>query len=337
MSRSLGQRPGDPHLGLGRRRRCQPLLPDSPCKTFAGAICKTAAAGEINALDPGGFGAVTITKSITIDATAGLGGVLAAGSNGVIVNAAATDVVILRNLDLNGAGTGINGVRILQARDVYVENGKIFGFTGRGISDERTAGRLFVADTVISNNTQTGVVAVAATASTLVVNLNHVRLERNGNAGFALTQGAKATIVDTTAAGNTNYGFYADGAGSEVNLESSRATGNGIGISSLLSGVFRISNTTVTGNGTGLQRHSRRQHPLVWKQPDRRERLGQRSGHGVSGPAVVATPVRPDEHPTCGSSGLPSQRALRPDSPAPNRRPCGRGLCYDDETWLRRE
>ncbi len=190
-----------------------PCSRTAPCKTFAGAISKTAAAGEINTLDPGGFGAVTITKSITIDATAGLGGVLAAGVNGIIVNAAATDVVILRHLEINGAGTGLNGVRILQARDVYVENGKIFGFTGRGISDERTAGRLFVADTVISNNTQTGVVAVAAAPSTLVVNLNQVRLERNGNAGFALTQGAKATIVDSIAAGNTNYGFYADGAG----------------------------------------------------------------------------------------------------------------------------
>jgi hypothetical protein len=229
-----------------------PCSRTAPCKTFAGAISKTAAAGEINTLDPGGFGAVTITKSITIDATAGLGGVLASGVNGIIVNAAATDVVILRNLEINGVGTGLNGVRILQARDVYVENGKIFGFSGRGISDERTAGRLFVADTVISNNTQTGVVAVAATPSALVVNLNNVRLERNGNAGFALTQGVKATIVNSIAAGNTNYGFYADSAGSEVNLESSRATGNGIGIGALVSSLFRISNTTVTGNGTGL-------------------------------------------------------------------------------------
>jgi hypothetical protein len=229
-----------------------PCSRTAPCKTFAGAISKTAALGEINTLDPGGFGAVTITKSITIDATAGLGGVLASGVNGIIVNAGVNDVVILRNLDINGFGTGINGIRILQARDVYVENGKIFGFTNRGISDERTAGRLFVTDTVISNNTQTGIVAVATSASTLTLNLNRVRLERNANAGFALTQGAKATIVDSIAAGNTNYGFYAEGAGSEMNLESSRATGNGTGIRSLSSAVTRISNTTITGNATGL-------------------------------------------------------------------------------------
>jgi hypothetical protein len=229
-----------------------PCSRTAPCKTFAGAISKTAASGEINTLDPGGFGAVTINKSITIDATAGLGGVLAAGTNGVVVNAGANDVVVLRNLDINGFGTGINGIRIVQARDVHVENGKIFGFTMRGISDERTAGRLFVSDTVISNNTQTGIVAVAPSASTLAINLNRVRLERNANAGFALTQGVKATIVDSVAVGNTAYGFYAESAGSEVNLVSCQATGNGVGIRSLLSAVVRISNTTVTGNSTGI-------------------------------------------------------------------------------------
>ena len=68
-----------------------PCSRTAPCKTFAGAISKTATAGEINTLDPGGFGVVTITKSITLDATAGLGGVLAAGSNGIIINAAGID------------------------------------------------------------------------------------------------------------------------------------------------------------------------------------------------------------------------------------------------------
>src|SRR5690242_21687894 len=65
----------------------------APCKTFAGAISKTAAAGEISVLDPGGFGAVTITKAITINGDGTLAGILAAGVNGIIVNAGANDVV----------------------------------------------------------------------------------------------------------------------------------------------------------------------------------------------------------------------------------------------------
>src|SRR6204780_3913897 len=76
-----------------------PCSRTAPCKTFAGAISKTAAAGEINVLDPGGFGAVTITKSISIiNDGVGEAGVLVSGTNGIAISAAATDKVILRGL-----------------------------------------------------------------------------------------------------------------------------------------------------------------------------------------------------------------------------------------------
>src|ERR1700704_5962960 len=75
-----------------------PCSRTAPCKTFAGAISKTAAGGEIDCLDPGGFGAVTIGKSMTIDCTGVTGGVLAAGFNGVIVNGGSSDKIVLRNL-----------------------------------------------------------------------------------------------------------------------------------------------------------------------------------------------------------------------------------------------
>src|SRR5882672_5529710 len=79
-----------------------PCSRTAPCKTFAGAISKTAAKGEINVLDPGGFGGVTITKSLTISAHGVLAGVLVSGTNAIIVNAAPTDRVVLRGLDING-------------------------------------------------------------------------------------------------------------------------------------------------------------------------------------------------------------------------------------------
>src|SRR5437660_93101 len=92
-----------------------PCSRTAPCKTFAGAISKTAAGGEIDALDPGGFGAVTITKSMTIDGGGGqVASVLVAGTNGIVVAAAASDIVILRNLRLDGlrgagnANAGLN-------------------------------------------------------------------------------------------------------------------------------------------------------------------------------------------------------------------------------------
>src|SRR5437773_11487125 len=80
-----------------------PCSRTAPCKTFAGAISKTAAGGEIDALDPAGFGAVTITKAITLDGGGGqVASVLVSGTNGIVVQAQPTDTVILRNLSING-------------------------------------------------------------------------------------------------------------------------------------------------------------------------------------------------------------------------------------------
>src|SRR6266498_2932653 len=81
-----------------------PCSRTAPCKTFAGAISKTASPGIINCLDPGGFGAVTITKAIQIDCTGTLGSILSSGVQGVVVNALTTQNVVLRNIDINGAG-----------------------------------------------------------------------------------------------------------------------------------------------------------------------------------------------------------------------------------------
>src|SRR5262245_59305135 len=128
-----------------------PCSRTAPCKTFAGAISKTAAGGEIDALDPGGYGAVTITKSIIIDGGTGQGwaSILHSATNGVIINitAAGSFFVTLRNISINGAGTtlGINGVRIIQTgtlstSKVAIENCQITNSSNRGISDERTLG-----------------------------------------------------------------------------------------------------------------------------------------------------------------------------------------------------
>ncbi len=111
-----------------------PCSRTAPCKTFAGAISKTAAGGEINTLDPGGFGGVTITKSLTIRSDSVEGGVLVSGTNAIIINAATTDRVVLDGLDFEGLGTGLNGVSILQARDVVIRNSSIRNFQGAGAS-----------------------------------------------------------------------------------------------------------------------------------------------------------------------------------------------------------
>src|SRR5882757_10015294 len=99
-----------------------PCSRTAPCKTFAGAISKTAAQGEINCLDSAGFGAVTITKSISIFCNGVIGGILSAGTTGVIINALSSDKVVLKGLDINGAGTGVNGIRVISASAVTIED-----------------------------------------------------------------------------------------------------------------------------------------------------------------------------------------------------------------------
>src|SRR4029077_9441806 len=102
-----------------------PCSRTAPCKTFAGAISKTAPAGEINVLDPGGFGAVTITKSITISSESFEAGVLVSGTNGIVISAGATDEVILKGLDIEGLGTGLDGIKMLAGLRLYVINCRI--------------------------------------------------------------------------------------------------------------------------------------------------------------------------------------------------------------------
>jgi hypothetical protein len=104
-----------------------PCSRTAPCKTFAGAISKTAAGGEIDCLDPGGFGAITITKSITIDCSHTLGSVLAAGTNGINVNGSGI-TVNLRGLSINGAGTGLIGINFITGASLNIDNVNVMNF-----------------------------------------------------------------------------------------------------------------------------------------------------------------------------------------------------------------
>lgn len=236
-----------------------PCSRTAPCKTFAGAISKTAAGGEINVLDPGGFGAVTITKSISIVGDGAMAGVLASLTNGIIVNAGASDVVVLRNLDINGAGNGLNGIRFLAGGALYVESCTIYGFTGKGI-DARptTTSQLFVTDTIIRNNpgaTGGGITLAPVAPATLVATIERVRMQRN-RFGLRAEDGSRVTVRDSVATGNSTNGYVAFSAAgaSTLTIESSLAsdnTNNGVSAQGA-SATVRLSNVVVTGNGTGL-------------------------------------------------------------------------------------
>lgn len=227
-----------------------PCSRTAPCKTFAGAISKTAAAGEINCLDPGGFGAVTITKSITIDCHHTLAGVLVSGTNGIVINAAATDKVALIGLDINGINTGLSGVSYLAGGTVIVDRCDIYGFTVAGINVNKTAGgNLYVKDTNI-NRSPTGV-RLTTTAGFVVANLDRVRLEGMTNGLVANSLNVFANISNSVVFQNSGNGLQAVSGGT-INVESSVISHNGTGVNSAAGSVFQLSNTTIFNNSTGI-------------------------------------------------------------------------------------
>lgn len=241
-----------------------PCSRTAPCKTFAGAISKTATNGEINVLDPGPFGAVTITKSITISSEGFEAGVLATlGSNGIVINAPSTAVVVLRGLDIEGAASGNNGIRFLAGGALHVEDCTINNFSGKGISFEpNSAAELFVKDTIVRNNQVNaanggGIFIRPAAPGSAEVELDNVRMENN-EFGLRIEGGTRATVKNSSAVGNTSLGFNAVATavgGAELNLESSVASHNGAsGVRSSAAGaIVRISNMTITNNvGNGL-------------------------------------------------------------------------------------
>lgn len=238
-----------------------PCSRTAPCKTFAGAVSKTAAGGEINVLDPGGYGAVTITKSITIDGTGTLASILAAGTNGITINGSGIEVT-LRGLTINGNTTGLIGVRIVAASKVFIEDCVIFQFksgSGRGISDERTnasPASLFMTDTIVRNNSASGVTILPPSGSSTSVkaSFDRSRFEGNGNAGLVLGSGAIAIVKSSISTGNTGAGFLVEGpaAASQLTLEDSVTSNNGTGILTTAGGTTRISNNVITNNGKGL-------------------------------------------------------------------------------------
>jgi hypothetical protein len=247
-----------------------PCSRTAPCKTFAGAISKTAAGGEIDALDPGGFGALTITKAITIDGGGGqVASVLVSGTNGIVVSAGAGHTVTLRNLRINGvAGIGnggLNGVQFLSGAALHIENCTIFGFTQTGINinlNSSAATRVFVTDTVVStsaggiaaHNTGTGNVLAAMQRTTLSQNSDFgLKADGGGGTGFII-----ATVADSLISGNGTGASAVGGASAGVGIQITRSsivhnvTNGAQSNGSAGSAQIFFSNSLISGNGTAL-------------------------------------------------------------------------------------
>ncbi|MEO6392944.1 MAG: right-handed parallel beta-helix repeat-containing protein [Pyrinomonadaceae bacterium] len=229
-----------------------PCSRTAPCKTFAGAISKTAAGGEISVLDPGGFGAVTITKSITINGNGQLAGILASLTTGIIVNAGVNDVITIKNVDINGAGNGIRGINFVAGKTLNLKNVWISGFTNEGIQFAPANGGNLVTDEVTIQKCTGSGIRLAATANFSFATINRTHISGMGVDGVKIDSGGRATIRDSILSQNTGNGVTV-GTNGGANLESTLVNNNNVGFSqNNPGGTSLLSNVTIINNNTGI-------------------------------------------------------------------------------------
>ncbi len=245
-----------------------PCSRTAPCKTFAGAISKTAINGEIDVLDPGGFGAVTITKSITLDGTGTFGSILASGSNGININITANPndpfrQVTIRGLAINGTGssggvgtrTGLNGINISTegAATVHVEDTIIQNFSQNGIfvNAPNTTSHLILRNVTI-RSCATGINTLASGANQTAFGFDNINVSECRD-GFMAQNGSSGSIRGSTFTLNTR-GINASQIGSAtfVNIDSSLITGSAFAINTAVGVKVRISRMLISQNSNAL-------------------------------------------------------------------------------------
>jgi len=240
-----------------------PCSRTAPCKTWAGAISKTASGGIIDALDPGGFGAVTVTKPITLEGNGTLASILSSGVNGVIVNiTSGTDRnVVLRNILIDGSGTtlGTNGVRFIAGDGLLIDGCSLKRFSGSAVDFENDlgTGRLVIHNSVISQAAGNGVLVKplpAATAARASIEDSIISL---CGTGVRAEDKSDVTVYHSTVSNNTGAGvlsFSAAANGTVIVVDHSETSHNGgAGLKTQgANAIMRVSDSVIVGNAIGL-------------------------------------------------------------------------------------
>jgi len=224
-----------------------PCAVSSPCKTLQVALSLTRAGGEIYVLNSANYGPLTINKAVTITSEGAVAGVLATGSVAITISAGPNDVINLRGLDIDGGNTGGVGIQFNSGQSLIIQKSLIRNFTNCGINFAPSGtSSLFVSDTVVTHNTNNGVlIANSATGA-----LSRVTASGNGVGVFASGASASVTVTDLVA-GNNTYGIGANS--SAMMVRNSMISNNAVGIAADQSAIVRVGQSTITGNGTGWQ------------------------------------------------------------------------------------
>ncbi|MDP8980939.1 MAG: right-handed parallel beta-helix repeat-containing protein [Acidobacteriota bacterium] len=224
-----------------------PCSRTAPCKTFAGAISKTASNGEIDCIDPGGFGAISILKSITIDCDSGPGGILPGATNGATINIAG-GTVTLRSINFQGVGSGLNGVNIVAAAAVHLVDLNIYSFTQAGVNAATSASLVLTIDETRIHDCANGIVTTTS-AGLITADYGRVSLY-NGGSGVNASNGSRVQLHNSTivafSAGVNQTGLGASG--SVVTAFGNSFTGNGNALQSSAGGSIGASGNVFSTN-----------------------------------------------------------------------------------------
>jgi len=246
-----------------------PCSRTAPCKTFAGSISKTATGGYINCLDPGGFGAVTITKAITIQCDEEIGHILPGATSAIIVNTPAGAVVTLRGLSLEGAGSGIHGISyvgfpgVLNVQEVVIhdfsQNGINFAPNGAGTAQLHVSEGSVIMNNNAGNINFAGILIKPISGAIANVSINGVQLENNTNGVFADASGgggvSNFNVNNSRISNSSNVGIVVVSSGNSFSgmVNSTLINANNFGIALAGSGAaLRLGGNTITHNATGV-------------------------------------------------------------------------------------
>jgi parallel beta helix pectate lyase-like protein len=221
----------------------------APCRNFAAALVQTDSGGEIVVLDSGGYGSVTIGKSVGIVAPEGVhAAVTVFSGNAITINAGPTDVVVLRGLFLNGLGDALSGVAFNNGKALHVENGVFAGFGGHGLGCGAPGSYIYVKDTTSRENGGSGFLFYSASSVTRV-SLDGVHAEKNLGYGVSAYSNAVVTVSRSVAV--ANFAGFGVSSSSVIDVESCTTTFNQFGVYAT-SGTMRMAATMITGNDTGI-------------------------------------------------------------------------------------
>lgn len=220
-----------------------PCSRTAPCKTWAGAISKTAAGGEIDVLDPGGFGALTITKSITIDGGGTIASVAAAGTNGFNISTAPTDVVVVRNVQFQGINAGLTAINFTSGGSLVIDHCAIYGFRTAGINvSPSSTAKLIISNTTITN---TAIGINLTPTGSLTGQIERTSVQDMSTAGVNATGPVNITVSNSSIS-NTATAFKVGSSG-VLGVDFSHVNNNNVGFSTT-GGFMRVSRNIIYNN-----------------------------------------------------------------------------------------